>query len=109
LYIEEEEGEGGEIEEMATDDAYSTPISAKPLPAVDAKRIVMSRRLPVVCFVPNGAQREPGLLCCSAYGHVRYWERVSYGIAGVDRNQQLRMHLSNRDWIVDMQSCRVST
>ncbi|KAI9594600.1 Non-repetitive/WGA-negative nucleoporin C-terminal-domain-containing protein [Syncephalis fuscata] len=78
------------------------------LPDINTKKMVMSTRLPVVCFVPNGTHREPGLLCCSAYGHVRYWERVSYGIAGVDRNQQLRMHLSNSDWVVDMQSCRVA-
>ena len=67
----------------------------------------MAARLPVVCFVPNASHREPGLLCCSSDGHVRYWERVSYGIAGVDRNQQLRMYLNKDDLIVDMQSCRV--
>jgi hypothetical protein len=64
--------------------------------------------LPVACFVPDKDAREPGLLICLPNGHLRYWERVSYGLAGVNRRQQLVISLPAGDYVTDLKNCNVS-
>ncbi|KAH8833666.1 Non-repetitive/WGA-negative nucleoporin C-terminal-domain-containing protein [Flagelloscypha sp. PMI_526] len=50
---------------------------------------------PFATLIPYGATREPGLMLVSPSGHVRVWDSIGLGLAGVDHFLAYSLGLTN--------------
>jgi len=64
--------------------------------------------LPLHAFVPQGTDREPGLILVSVYGEIRIWDSVGAGLAGGKNFTTMELDLTEDEHVTNLVQFNVS-
>jgi len=64
--------------------------------------------LPLYAFLPQGTDREPGLILVSVYGQVRIWDSVGAGLGGGKNFTTMELNLMEDERVTNLVRFNVS-